>query len=547
MSVRFECPRCQTVFDEESADAAFAECPSCGALALAAAEPTSAGVLQRALSQEARSRDSVPDGAPLGQTGSLPSNDGFAPQPSGSFEPTQVGVFAGLVQEAAAQPSAEAPAGDVPLSRMLTRDDAPPTIPPDRGIGSDDDAHVHGQQTMPASMALTRGEPDVRVRTADSAGFDDPTMAVGVSLGSLDDEPPAPPPAPAPQPTQQMAGVQSDELGRIFDDVVLPPTFDAEISQRTTRAPAPRSQEGEFAPTDPSAPWKASLSEEAFQDLERAFDDIALKPPEMPEPARGAARPPPMKRKGGNAWAELMGVEQSGEEELPRPPDKPKPPPLKLQKRRRPDALALSDDAKRVAFLPLGRPASEPATRPPQFLDGPTEEVSNRRAAPRADKNDEVTTPEGRPAPKQGGRKGAVLDRPPTVPAFAGFTAMRVAAGVIFMLLAGGALGAYLAPSVQKANTPRARAEQKFIEGNKSYVEGRYDDAVGYYKGAISVDPTFALAHRAKGAALVKQQKYDEAAEAYRQYLALQPDAIDARDVKEVLAKREGKKTDDGG
>ena len=50
MASRFECPRCQTVFVKEvEGDAAFVECPSCGALALPAGDATE-GMLSRSIS-----------------------------------------------------------------------------------------------------------------------------------------------------------------------------------------------------------------------------------------------------------------------------------------------------------------------------------------------------------------------------------------------------------------------------------------------------------------------------------------------------------------
>jgi tetratricopeptide (TPR) repeat protein len=128
-----------------------------------------------------------------------------------------------------------------------------------------------------------------------------------------------------------------------------------------------------------------------------------------------------------------------------------------------------------------------------------------------------------------------------TVPsAFAGLTFGRAAALVLVAALLGGAGGAYLAPKAKTAATSRARAELRFADGNRFYDAGRYDDALGAFRGALSIDPTFALAHRAKGAALAKLSRFDEAAEAYDEYLKLEQNAVDSTDVKAAIQRRRG-------
>jgi tetratricopeptide (TPR) repeat protein len=98
--------------------------------------------------------------------------------------------------------------------------------------------------------------------------------------------------------------------------------------------------------------------------------------------------------------------------------------------------------------------------------------------------------------------------------------------------------GAATAPASTKRNDARARAEAQLAEGNRFYQVGRFDDALGAYKAALNNDRAFAVAHRAKGSALASNKRYDEAAEAYRDYLALEPSAIDAADIKEALTRR---------
>ncbi len=130
---------------------------------------------------------------------------------------------------------------------------------------------------------------------------------------------------------------------------------------------------------------------------------------------------------------------------------------------------------------------------------------------------------------------------------------------VVAGLAVGGALGAALALQQHAAAlataTPRTRAELQVVEGNRAYdaaiqlaargdststqaAKARFGDAVGHYKAALSFDRTLAVAHRAKGAALAKQERWDEAAAAYRDYLELDRSALDAADVREALSRR---------
>jgi tetratricopeptide (TPR) repeat protein len=112
--------------------------------------------------------------------------------------------------------------------------------------------------------------------------------------------------------------------------------------------------------------------------------------------------------------------------------------------------------------------------------------------------------------------------------------------GLILLALAGGgALGAFIiAPQPKPASTPRARAELKLASGNRFYDQGRFDDALGEFRAALTIDPTFSLALRAKGTALAKLQRFDEAQVAYTEYLRLEPGALDAADVKAAIDRR---------
>src|SRR5262249_25730686 len=99
------CPRCQTVFVKDIAgDAAFVECPSCGALALPAGDATG-GALERALSG--------PQPAPVISPAPLVSTEAEqAPMPSDPSAPA-AGMVASRVDDADG-------GGDVPAPPPMT-------------------------------------------------------------------------------------------------------------------------------------------------------------------------------------------------------------------------------------------------------------------------------------------------------------------------------------------------------------------------------------------------------------------------------------------
>ena len=84
---RFECPRCQTVFVKDIGDAAFVECPSCGALALPAGDATE-GDLSRAVSgshsQPSRPQPVQTESEPSQPSAPAVSDPGSAPASAGS-------------------------------------------------------------------------------------------------------------------------------------------------------------------------------------------------------------------------------------------------------------------------------------------------------------------------------------------------------------------------------------------------------------------------------------------------------------------------------
>lgn len=495
---RFECPRCQTVFVKDIGDAAFVECPSCGALALPAGDATE-GQLGRAVS------GSHPNPVAL----SMPSEPSVPSAPAVS-DPGQApasGIFSALLEDSAQRI-------ELPAAALVPGIDAP---------------------TAPTGYELPRtAEPAADPRPAaapkgadagldvdwnkDLGDFDFPALPARTASPSSDG-PTSPFTTPVP-PMQQLPREALDALARAR-------------SSGSDEGEAVQSGEGDpTAPGGRPAPWSA-LSDEAFGDLERAFDDLALKPPVRrggglsPDeqrllrgpPARGKDKPPPMRKKGPD--------EVSGRMTPPPPPGK------RSAKggRARPSHFELSDETRRAAFLPL---TSEARTRP--HLDqGPA--VDHDRAEPAVVGSRATASSSAEETDLVRERKERAPRPVPSV--WKGLSAPVVIGLILLALTGGGALGAFVvAPQPKPPSTPRARAELKLANGNRFYEQGRFDDALGEFRAALTIDPTYSIAHRAKGTALAKLQRFDEAQTAYSEYLRLEPGGLDATDVKAAIDRR---------
>lgn len=483
MALRFECPRCQHVFvSDEAKDQAFADCPACGALALFAGEATYAeeNPLARMASRQSADQDTC-EGRPLRDVPSSVSLPSMPPCASGR------GVFEGLL--------AEDP--EHPLSADPTHEDL--------------DLPVAAPRPVTAEGATAPNEP-----------------APGPSDGAAT----APNPT-APGPSEEGATKEAMPSGE--HDAFEPAFTSQEI------APSPVLLSSLEADVQGMPLLGGALGEEAFDELERAFDEVARRPD--PEPALPSRAEDALRQASLHAAHSGFALPTAPEEvaaAVPAPLPKQEPPALR-RARPRTLHLTLSEEAKALAGIPLRRKDdTEQTARLPRA----------RAAAPGddcgLDEHAEITEPRGRAQRGVPSTKpkplGARKEEAPKVPAvFAGFTLARVAAAAAVFLVVGGLVGAAVAPEPErKPATPRARAEQRFAEGNRFYEKGRFDDALGSYRGAIALDRTFAPAYRAKAAALAKQKRHEEAAQAYRAYLDIAPDAVDAEAVREVLARYEG-------
>lgn len=524
MSVRFECPRCQNVFVGGDDDA-FADCPSCGALAVPAGKVT-AEVPSRALSHS----DEV---TAEGRTARDPSLDDRTALEAPASGPGQ-GVFSALladdIEQALRDPegAAAAPAPQVfadptaPISRADMR------ALVERSLSGEGEATDEAPSaTLPPSLLLTRDDDDEGSAWSSELDDDlDDDLGDGASRAPAAGLPPELSLEPVPE-RPRPAPVERTEVGAFRDGVWDQNFTSQEVAPSAVLLSHLEAQVEGMQLFDGDA-----LGEEAFGALDRAFDEVALRPDPAPLPSRAEDALRAM-----SADAAMSGFS------LPMRPEDvaasvPAPPPLR--RRKEPHLhLTLSEEAKALAGIPLRRrgESTEVTSRLPRargIEPAPTRPPMERSRAPRS----EATDPVQRPARPQGSRAEAL----PEVPSvWSGFTLGRVAAAVVGALVVGGLLGVAIAPEPERrAPTPRARAEQRFADGNRAYQEGRYDDALGFYRGSIALDRTFAPAYRAKAAALAKEKRYEEAAVAYQAYLDVAPGAVDATAVEEVLARYEG-------
>ena len=90
---------------------------------------------------------------------------------------------------------------------------------------------------------------------------------------------------------------------------------------------------------------------------------------------------------------------------------------------------------------------------------------------------------------------------------------------LVILIFLGGLWVAPLVDSIRSwwSSEDGAAGAQRYYHGGLRYArQGQYDRAVGMYKKAIQVEPDFATAYDALGAAYVRQRRYTEAAESFR-------------------------------
>ena len=465
------------------------ECPSCGALALPAGETTGEDkAFQRALSgihdmPTSMQSSGISDERTMIFQQNNPLSDAVV-DPAG-----RVGVFSALLSS---MPDASEPSA--PITTEHT------------GVGALDDVDQSEEEEVRAPSPSESTEPPASEST-------EPLENSGARARELD-----------------------FDFGKEIGDFDLPatnPNIERAIAHaahkhdnHTGRANLPRVdvQLAELSlPREAPPPALEALTEDAFGQLEQAFANLAVQPVAVAE-SRG---------RDGLTENERAFLRADAPPPAARPAAKvaqPKAPPTPPQRRkvRSLDEMVLSREAREAAFLPArGEPA--PAGPPPARVRASVPQAPARRGHA-------TSAGEVEPTDVLAERRAVPRREPPAV-----LSELRVGAAVTLLvvgLLGGAGVGAATAPTPVKQNHTRARAEQSFADGNRYFDEARFEEALGKYKGAINIDHTFAPAHRAKGVALAKLQRYDEAAEAYREYLVLEPDAVDRKDVRESLSAR---------
>ncbi len=399
-----------------------------------------------------------------------------------------------------------------------------------------------GEATDDLSRALSgvHGAPTQLEQPQHSSSDAGPAHG-GVFSGLLSPAAPEPPPLP-PAPPQ----APRDSIDFNFNHIELDLGDAASAAPRRSPMTAPSRNAVSTAAlqalraidvnTDAgSTPW-GGMSDDAFGDLEKAFNAMDLRPSTAPAGGALSDNDQAFLRSGRTA-PPLPNIGHDGPTgQREAPPKRPPPRRTTKPKAARPNHLTLSQETKRLAFLPLAVETTPlPAARRAMTAQVPAAS-SSRGVDARGEPAAQQRTVDD---PTDLVRDHRDILPPRQVPsAFAGLTFARVVAVVVLSSIIGAAIGALMTPKPQRPNTARARAEVYFAAGNRFYDEGRYDDALGAFKQATNVDPTFAPAHRAKGAALAKRSQYDAAADAYQKYLELEPSALDAKDAKDAIARR---------
>jgi hypothetical protein len=75
-----------------------------------------------------------------------------------------------------------------------------------------------------------------------------------------------------------------------------------------------------------------------------------------------------------------------------------------------------------------------------------------------------------------------------------------------------------------------------YSEGNKMYLQGKLPEAMDLFERAIRANPKFPQAHRSLGIVHVKNGRIQQAAEEYKIYLQLSPQAPDRAQLEKIIA-----------
>lgn len=103
-------------------------------------------------------------------------------------------------------------------------------------------------------------------------------------------------------------------------------------------------------------------------------------------------------------------------------------------------------------------------------------------------------------------------------------------------LVLGIGLGFVKTPAPVDSRSPLVRdAENRLVEGNRAYADGELERALGHYRSALALQPNYPEAVYARAVVLARQERFEEAATAYREYIELAPEGLYADAVRKVL------------
>lgn len=532
--VRYACPSCKSSFTpaEAPSQGSYARCPNCGGLALPS---------------DARDEEAQAAPAPHDDDESTPPEQELPPPPK---------PFASLL-----------PAG------------TPPSPPPqDDAAGEDDSGDAptvaHAQQASQEDDAA--GED----QAAASAGGDhhEETDGNGASAGHAGGDVPAP---------VAEGGLFAGLVGQTAAapskaHTPAPPNFGALMPEGSMQVPEQSSPSlSAEMPEDPDATSTFTLPAGGglFSSLLAAAPDLELSGRYAPirDPSPPPASPPVRARPDPDSTGEEQlppkpGKDKSGEWEVANtgmmaglteaeaaasssPPSSPAaaaaaaaaraaraavPPPTGDKSLYAAKDKETFSDAEFEKMVGAGFSLAESEAASPAASTNPSNwEVSSPGAPPPLRKHDGPPPPPPKKAPPSIGTQLAALAPIPRVASLGpaptlldGVTPARVGLGVAAALLLGFLVGVARAPAPDPLpTTGTAGANVRLAEARKLLSRNQNAEAVGVLTAALTLDAKLAEAHRDLGVAYARQEKWEEAAQAYENYLELVPKAPDAAEL----------------
>jgi hypothetical protein len=91
------------------------------------------------------------------------------------------------------------------------------------------------------------------------------------------------------------------------------------------------------------------------------------------------------------------------------------------------------------------------------------------------------------------------------------------------------------ASSIHGPLTAKETVLEHYRRGNQLVLAQKYEAALDEYRKALAIDPTFAVAHRGIGVTYASMRRPQKALTAYKRYLELAPNAVDAQQVRKII------------